>query len=286
MPNSPSLHARPSAPQQQGGILLKLLLGLVILLLIAAALLFKLRPELFGGLQSSPSLSAPLSAPAPARPSRPPTPPADSRQLVQDVLLSTESVLGELLARSDQVYKQPHSELFEGSVSTPCTAPARASGTFYCDLNKTLYIDLGQLQQLQADYPAEGAVAQAYLIVRPLGQHVSAQTGLLARFNMAQQMAGKGKEGDELKLRFNLLKDCFTGVWAGYARKRLQWLEEPQLGAALIAANAVTQQRLQQDGSKLWPEPISHGTSRQREDALRQGFASGDPMTCDPFIRP
>jgi len=286
MPVSPSLHARPSALRQQGGILLKLLLGLVILLLIGAALLFKLRPELFTMFQSTPTIPVPSTAQVPVKKPKPIVPPSDSRQLVQAVLLSSEDVLGELMARGDQVYKKPQSQLFEGSVSNPCTAPAKASGTFYCARNKTLYIDLGQLQQLQRDYPAEGAVAQAYLIMRSVSQHASAQTGLYARFKMARQIAGKGKEGEELKLRFNLLKDCFTGVWAGYARKRLDWLEERHLSAALIAANVVTQRRLQQDSTSQWPEPISHGTSSQREYALKQGFESGDPMTCDPFIRP
>lgn len=286
MPVPPSLHACPSALRQQGGILLKLLLGLVILLLIGAALLFKLRPELLATLQTRPAIPASSATQAPVEKPKPIVPPSDSRQLVQTVLLSSEDVLGELMARGDQVYKKPNSELFEGSVSNPCTAPAKASGTFYCPKNKTLYIDLAQLQQLQTDYPAEGAVAQAYLIIRPLSQHVTAQTGLYARFNMAQQMAGKGKESDELQLRFDLLKDCLTGVWAGYARKRLDWLEERHLGAALIAANVVTQRRLQLGGTSQWPEPISHGTSSQREYALRQGFASGDPKSCDPFIHP
>ena len=286
MPVSPSLHARPAALRQQGGILLKLLLGLVILLLIGAALLFKLRPELFTMLQSTPAIPVPSTAQAPVEKPRPVVPPSDSRQLVQAVLLSSEDVLGELMARADQVYKKPKSQLFEGSVSNPCTAPAKASGTFYCIKNKTLYIDLGQLQQLQSDYPAEGAIAQAYLIMRPVSQHVSTQTGVYARFNMAQQMAGKGKDSDQIMQRFNLLKDCITGVWASYARKRLNWLEERQLGAAVIAANVVTQQRLQQNSAIQWPEPISHGTSSQREYALKLGFASGDPMSCDPLIRP
>lgn len=286
MPVLPSLHARPSALRQQGGILLKLLLGLVILLVIGAALLFKLRPELFAMLQSTPVIPAPSTAQVPVEKPKPIVPPSDSRQLVQAVLLSSEDVLGELMARGDQVYKKPKSQLFEGSVSNPCTTPAKASGTFYCARNKTLYIDLGQLHQLQTDYPAEGAVAQAYLIMRPVSEHVGTQTGIYARFNMAQQMAGKGKDSDELALRFNLLKDCLTGVWAGYARKRLNWLEERHLGAALIAANVVTQRRLQQNNGIQWPEPISHGTSSQREYALKQGFESGNPMTCDPFIRP
>lgn len=286
MPVSPSLHARPSASRQQGGILLKLLLGLVILLLIGAAMLFKLRPELFTMFQSTPAMPAPSAAQTAAEKPKPIVPPSDSRQLIQEVLLSSEDVLGELLARGDQVYKKPQTQLFEGSVSNPCTAPAKASGTFFCARNKTLYIDLGQLQQLQNDYPAEGAVAQAYLIVRPLAQHASNQTGLYARFNMARQIAGKSKESEELTLRFNLLKDCFTGIWASYANKRLTWLEERYLNDALIAANVVTQQRMQMNNTSQWPEPVSHGTSSQREYALKQGFESGNPMTCDPFIRP
>jgi len=286
MPVSPSLHARPSVLRQQGGILLKLLLGLVILLLIGAALLFWLRPELFATLQSGSAIPAPTTAQAPVEKPKPIVPPRDSRQLIKAVLRSSEDVIGELLARGDQVYKKPQSELFEGSVSNPCTTPVKASGTFYCYKNKTLYIDLAQLQQLQTDYPKEGAIAQAYLIMRPMIQHVSAQTPVYARFSMAEQMAGKGKDGDELKLRFSLLRDCMTGIWAGYARQRLPWLEGSQLSAALTAAHVVTQQRMQQNSTSQWPEPLSHGTSSQREYAFRQGFESGDPTSCDPLIRP
>ncbi len=286
MPVSPSLHARPSVLRQQGGILLKLLLGMVILLLIGAALLFWLRPELFATLQSGSAIPAPTTAQAPVEKPKPIVPPRDSRQLIKAVLRSSEDVIGELLARGDQVYKKPQSELFEGSVSNPCTTPVKASGTFYCHKNKMLYIDLAQLQQLQTDYPKEGAIAQAYLIMRPMIQHVSAQTPVYARFSMAEQMAGKGKDGDELKLRFSLLRDCMTGIWAGYARQRLPWLEGSQLSSALTAAHVVTQQRMQQNSTSQWPEPLSHGTSSQREYAFRQGFESGDPTSCDPLIRP
>lgn len=286
MPVSPSQHARPSALRQRGGILLKLLLGLVILLLIGAALLFKLRPELFATLQTTPAIPAPSTAQAPVEKPKPIVPPSDSRQLITAVLRSSEDILGELLARGDQVYKKPQSELFEGQVNNPCTAPASAAGTFYCHKNKTLYVDLAQLQQLQTDYPEEGDVAQAYLIMRPVIQHVSAQTPVYARFSMAEQMAGKGKEGDELKLRFNLLRDCMTGIWAGYARQRLNWIESSQISAALTAAHVVTQQRMQQDRLNHWPEPLGHGTSSQREYAFRQGFDTGNPMSCDPMIQP
>ena len=119
MPVSPSLHARPSVLRQQGGILLKLLLGLVILLLIGAALLFKLRPELLATLQTTPAIPTPSTAQAPVEKPKPIVPPSDSRQLLQAVLLSSEDVLGELMARADQVYKKPQSQLFEGSVSNP-----------------------------------------------------------------------------------------------------------------------------------------------------------------------
>ena len=106
MPVPLSLHACPSVLRQQGGILLKLLLGLVILLLIGAALLFKLRPELLATLQTKPAIPASSAVQAPVENPKPIVPPSDSRQLVQTVLLSSEDVLGELMARGEQVYER------------------------------------------------------------------------------------------------------------------------------------------------------------------------------------
>ncbi len=56
-------------------------------------------------------------------------------------------------------------------------------------------------------------------------------------------------EGDGgLLVRQELQADCLAGVWANNAQQRLNWLEPGDIEEALNAANAIGDDRLQQQG--------------------------------------
>ena len=61
-------------------------------------------------------------------------------------------------------------------------------------------------------------------------------------------------------------------------------LEPGDLEEALQAASAIGDDRLQRrGGGDIVPDSFTHGTSAQRVEWFRRGFASGDINECDTF---
>lgn len=87
-----------------------------------------------------------------------------------------------------------------------------------------------------------------------------------------------------LLVRQELQADCFAGVWAYNAQNRLNWLEPGDIEEALNAANAIGDDRLQQQSSgRVVPDSFTHGTSAQRVRWFKTGFAQGQITQCDTF---
>ena len=87
-----------------------------------------------------------------------------------------------------------------------------------------------------------------------------------------------------LLVRQELQADCLAGVWAYQAQKRLNWLEPGDVEEALNAANAIGDDRLQQQGrGRVVPDSFTHGTSAQRVRWFKTGFAEGEVDRCDTF---
>jgi hypothetical protein len=63
-----------------------------------------------------------------------------------------------------------------------------------------------------------------------------------------------------------------------------QVLERGDLEEALNAAQAIGDDRLQQQGQgRVVPDSFTHGTSAQRLAWFKRGFDSGKPASCDTF---
>ncbi len=61
-------------------------------------------------------------------------------------------------------------------------------------------------------------------------------------------------------------------------------LESGDLAEALNAAQAIGDDRLQQQGQgRVVPDSFTHGTSEQRLSWFKRGFDSGDPGQCNTF---
>jgi len=66
--------------------------------------------------------------------------------------------------------------------------------------------------------------------------------------------------------------------------KRLNWLEPGDVEEALNAANAIGDDRLQQQGQgRVVPDSFTHGTSAQRVRWFKAGFAQDEVNSCDTF---
>jgi predicted metalloprotease len=89
-----------------------------------------------------------------------------------------------------------------------------------------------------------------------------------------------------LSVRLELQADCYAGVW-GHAAARRNVLEPGDVEAALAAATAIGDDRLQrQSRGVVVPESFTHGTSAQRVRWFRIGLEAGDVRRCDTFTGP
>jgi predicted metalloprotease len=212
-------------------------------------------------------------------------PPADDKNaaFVSRVLASTEDVWTDVFQANGQQYKKPRLVLFERATPTACGTGQTAMGPFYCPGDQQVYIDLAFYRELKDRFHAPGQFAQAYVIAHEVGHHVQNLLGIAGKVHNAQQRAGKA-EANALSVRMELQADCLAGVWGKRTDTMKGILEPGDLEAALTAASAIGDDRLQQQAQgRIVPESFTHGSSEQRVRWFRRGFESGDMQQCNTF---
>ena len=217
-----------------------------------------------------------------------PIPAADQQaEFVRAILGDTEDTWRQIFQQSGRTYKDPTLVLFRGQVNSACGSATAASGPFYCPADQRVYLDMSFFQEMAQRFRASGEFAQAYVIAHEVGHHVQTLLGLSSKMQMARAQ-GKQMEGDGgLLVRQELQADCYAGVWANNAQKRLNWLEPGDIESALTAANAIGDDRLQQQSQgRVVPDSFTHGTSEQRVRWFKTGFEQGDIKQCDTFSAP
>ena len=127
-------------------------------------------------------------------------------------------------------------------------------------------------------------VTSGDVIAHEIGHHVQTLMGISDQVDAARQRGQKLEGANGLLVRQELQADCFAGVWAYQAQKRLNWLEPGDVEEALNAANAIGDDRLQQQGQgRVVPDSFTHGTSAQRVRWFKAGFENGEVERCDTF---
>ena len=223
---------------------------------------------------------------APASTGERKAPPAGDEQaeFVASILGDTEDTWRQVFQQAGRSYKDPTLVLFRGQINSACGFATAASGPFYCPADQKVYLDMSFFQEMAQRFKAAGDFAQAYVIAHEVGHHVQTLLGVSSKMQMARQQ-GKRMEGDGgLLVRQELQADCLAGVWANLAQKRHNWLEAGDIESALNAANAIGDDRLQQQSQgRVMPDSFTHGTSAQRVKWFKTGFAQGDINQCDTF---
>ncbi|MBV6752839.1 neutral zinc metallopeptidase [Pseudomonas chlororaphis] len=213
-------------------------------------------------------------------------PPANDEQadFVRAILGDTEDTWGQIFQQAGRQYKDPTLVLFRGRVASACGLASSATGPFYCPADQRVYLDLDFFREMSQRFKAAGDFAQAYVIAHEVGHHVQNLLGASARMQAARQQGQKMEGADGLLVRQELQADCLAGVWANHAQQRLKWLEPGDIEEALNAANAIGDDRLQQQGQgRVVPDSFTHGTSAQRVRWFKTGFAQGQLNQCDTF---
>ena len=155
-------------------------------------------------------------------------------------------------------------------------------GPFYCPADSTVYIDLSFYDEMRNKLGAGGDFAQGYVIAHEVGHHVQKLLGIESKVRELQQNASQA-EANRLSVKMELQADCFAGVW-GYNMQKQDYMETGDLQEALNAAEAIGDDRLQQQSQgRVVPDSFTHGTSQQRYTWFKRGFDSGDPAQCNTF---
>ncbi|UXI67979.1 KPN_02809 family neutral zinc metallopeptidase [Tahibacter amnicola] len=211
-------------------------------------------------------------------------PPGETTDFVRAILGSTEDVWNAQFAGAGGQYQVPQLVLFSGGVSSACGMASSAVGPFYCPGDHRVYLDASFFQEMDTRFQAAGDFARAYVIAHEVGHHVQNLMGVMRRTEEARRR-GEPMEGAQgLSVRQELQADCLAGVWAHQAQRELQWLERGDVEAALAAATAIGDDRLQQQSrGRVVPDSFTHGTSAQRVQWFRRGLEQGKVSSCDTF---
>jgi predicted metalloprotease len=267
---------RPGGPMVVTG-------GFGLLLVVVLALVFGIDPQML----LNPQGGAPDGAGGQQAPAQPPgsgaTQDDELKRFVKVVLADTEDVWHKLFRQMGQQYREPRLVLFTQRVESACGLASAAVGPFYCPPDQKVYLDLSFFDQMAHQLHAPGEFAQAYVIAHEVGHHVQNQLGIS---DEVSRMRGRVSQAEynQLSVRLELQADFFAGVWAHHAHKLRHVLEPGDVEAALRAASAIGDDRLQkQSQGYVVPDSFTHGTSAQRVRWFRRGLESGDMSQGDTF---
>ncbi|MEO0872740.1 MAG: neutral zinc metallopeptidase, partial [Pseudomonadota bacterium] len=119
-----------------------------------------------------------------------------------------------------------------------------------------------------------------YVMAHEYGHHIQNLTGLAAQVRQAQQR--NPQASNRLQVAMELQADCYAGVWAG---KNRALIERGDIEEGLRAASSVGDDTIAlQSGRSVQTENFTHGSSRQRMEALRLGLETGNQGACDVYF--
>jgi predicted metalloprotease len=207
----------------------------------------------------------------------------EMRQFVARVLGSTERTWTQIFEAAGRTYEKPTLVLFSDAVQSACGFGEAASGPFYCGPDHKVYIDLSFYRDLRQRFQAPGDFAQAYVIAHEVGHHVQNLLGIMNKVQASQSRANQ-QQANALSVRLELQADCLAGVWANYAHRERNILEQGDIEEGLNAAAQIGDDRMQKRArGYVVPEGFTHGSAEQRVQWFRRGIESGDLKQCDTF---
>lgn len=205
----------------------------------------------------------------------------DADKFTSVILASTEDFWREQFQKLGKTYIPPKLVLYNGATQTMCGTGQAMMGPFYCNLDKTVYLDLSFYQEMKRRLGGGGDFAQGYVIAHEVGHHVQ---NLLGTFNKVEQLSQNQSAliRNQLSVKLELQADCYAGLW-GNGVKNI--LDAGDIEQALNTVQAIGDDRLQQNNGYIVPDSFTHGTSKQRYTWFKRGYDSGSMDQCNTFIQ-
>jgi uncharacterized protein len=205
------------------------------------------------------------------------------RQFVSVVLADTEDVWRQTFRDLGRTYRDPKLVLYSDVVQSPCGTASSATGPFYCPNDQKVYLDTAFFDDMKRRMHASGEFAQAYVIAHEIGHHVQNELGILKQAQAARAGSDQ-RTSNAISVRTELQADCLAGVWANHADRAKHIIEQGDVEAAVNAAAAVGDDRLQRQArGTVVPDAFTHGSSAQRVAWFRRGIDTGELKSCDTF---
>jgi predicted metalloprotease len=202
---------------------------------------------------------------------------------VKVVFADTEDVWDKIFSEQGKQYSKPTLVLFREATESGCGYASAATGPFYCPSDHNVYIDLSFAEELKNRFGASGDFAMAYVVAHEVGHHVQYLLGLADKMARLQQTLSQ-TEYNKYSVKMELQADFYAGIWAHYDQKMKNVIEEKDIAEALNAANAIGDDRLQQESQgRVTPDAFTHGTSAQRMYWFKKGFETGDVSQGNTF---
>lgn len=168
----------------------------------------------------------------------------EAAKFTKVILADTEDTWDAIFKDMGRQYPQPKLVMYRGATRTACGTGQSVMGPFYCPADSTVYIDLSFYDEMRNKLGAGGDFAQGYVIAHEVGHHVQKLLGIESKVRQLQQNASQA-EANRLSVKMELQADCFAGVW-GYNMQKQDYMETGDLQEALNAAEAIGDDRLQQ----------------------------------------
>ncbi len=210
-------------------------------------------------------------------------PDAATKREVRKVLAKTEDTWGALFQQMGSQYRTPTLVLYTRSTATACGSGQAAMGPFYCPGDTRVYLDMSFFRELETRFHASGDFARAYVVAHEIGHHVQNLLGVTGKTDALRARLNESQY-NKVSVRVELQADCFAGVWAYHANRAKPFLDPGDIDAALNAATAIGDDKLQQQSrGVVVPDSFTHGSSAQRVRWFKTGFEGGSIKACDTF---
>jgi predicted metalloprotease len=193
-------------------------------------------------------------------------------------------------ASGGKPYQKAPTVFFSSSVNTGCGSADSGVGPFYCPADKKVYIDLTFYQELTNRFGARGEFAQPYVLAHEYGHHVQDLLGTEAAAR--RRMQSDQAHANQYSVMLELQADCYAGVWARHATETtaangkpiFNSITEQDIADAVQTAGTIGDDAIQKKmGSGVDESKFTHGSAKQRQYWLSQGYSSGEPASCDTF---